>query len=201
MTSTNPRIPVPLPLANLDLTSPYPSSTTINNSKGNQTTNSNPSTILIPQTLPAPTRRAFLDHLQSSSSIPQLNELLTTTLHKCTTTQPPGAADWPSRVHALALELLRSGFCAPNFQDLMTEITRRALQPSQQQRESTRGRRNGERVGTIVLPSGSYGEDGLPDVRMPQEVVDKGVSFLEEKVRGNIAVRADEESKGWEGEE
>lgn len=49
------------------------------------------------------------------------------------------------------------------------------------------------RAGTIVLPSGSYGQDGLPDVRMPEAVLRKGLEFLTERVKGNVEIVRDKE--------
>ena len=84
----------------------------------------------------------------------------------------------------------------------MNEVTRRALSapPSDAaglQREE--GARAG--VGTIILPNGSYGEDGLPDVRMPKEVVERGIGFLKERVKGNIEIVDDDGNDEEEGEE
>jgi hypothetical protein len=70
----------------------------------------------------------------------------------------------------------------------MSEITRRAFSPADL--PGTKGPKTatGVRVGTIVLPNGSYDEDGLPDVRIPAEVVRRGVRFLEDRVRGRVEI-------------
>lgn len=52
------------------------------------------------------------------------------------------------------------------------------------------GRRRGG-VGTIVLPDGSCGVDGLPDVRIPAEVVGRAVAFLERRVRDHVVLKGD----------
>lgn len=52
-----------------------------------------------------------------------------------------------------------------------------------------------------MLPSGSYGEDGLPDVKVPEEVVRKAVEFLRERVKGNIEIVRDGEEEEDEEEE
>ncbi len=81
----------------------------------------------------------------------------------------------------------------------MNEITRRALSAPSADAAGMQGEEGAKtRVGTIVLPNGSYGEDGLPDVRMPKEVVETGIGFLKERVKGNIEI-ADDDSNG-EGE-
>ncbi len=65
----------------------------------------------------------------------------------------------------------------------------------------------GGRVGTIVLPNGSYGEDGLPDVRVAGIVVETGVGFLEERVKGSVEIvdgykeREEKEEREEEDEE
>jgi hypothetical protein len=41
---------------------------------------------------------------------------------------------------------------------------------------------------TVVLPQGSYGADGWPDVRIPLKTVEEGVEFLRARVRDVVEV-------------
>lgn len=59
---------------------------------------------------------------------------------------------------------------------------------------------SGGRIGTIVLPNGSYDEDGLPDVKVPGVVVEMGVAFLKERIKGHIQIVEGEESRDEEDE-
>ncbi len=52
-----------------------------------------------------------------------------------------------------------------------------------------------------MLSNGSYGEDGLPDVRIPKEVVEKGIGFLKESVKENIEIVHDDHTGDGDGEE
>jgi hypothetical protein len=36
---------------------------------------------------------------------------------------------------------------------------------------------------TVVLPQGSYGADGWPDVRIPLKTVEEGVEFLKARIK------------------
>ena len=84
----------------------------------------------------------------------------------------------------------------------MNEITRRALSaPPSDAAEAQRGKGTSARVGTIVLPNGSYGEDGLPDVRIPKEVVERGIGFLKERVKEDIEIVDDDDTREGEGDE
>ncbi|KAF7505367.1 hypothetical protein GJ744_000988 [Endocarpon pusillum] len=204
MSASTVKIPIPSSLAQIDVSSHMPTSATKMTSPHDANDQKSRTTLLTHRTLPPQTRKSLLNHLQATDTIPTLNDLLTATLTKSTTTIPPGAAEWSSRVHALALELLRSGACAPTFSELMNEITGRALSatpPSDAARlQGEEGARGG--LGTIILPSGSYGKDGLPDVKIPQEVVETGIGFLKERVRGNIEIVDDDDGNDKEeGEE
>lgn len=76
----------------------------------------------------------------------------------------------------------------------MSEITRRALsEPPPRVVDAMsggKGEKRGKsvRVRTMVLPNGSYGEDGLPDVRIPAEVVESGTGFLEERLKESVEI-------------
>lgn len=203
MSSSTVKIPVPSSLAQLDVSSHIPTSATKIPNPNNVNDQKSRTNLLTPQTLPPQTRKSLLNHLQATDSIPTLNDLLSTTLSKSITTKPPGAAEWSSRVHALALELLRSGACAPSFSELMNEITGRALSaPPSDAAELQREEGGRMGVGTIILPNGSYGEDGLPDVRIPKEVVERGIGFLKGRVKENIEIVNDDDGNDKEeGEE
>jgi hypothetical protein len=154
-------------------------------------------------TLPHATHRALLLHLQSDpSTISQLQDTLTTSL---------ASAGWTDRVRALALELLRSGTCT-TFPELLTEVLRRAKIPppaangqpptsteatgkkdAKETANSTSTKKglalaNGHAPTTVILPQGSYGTDGWPDVRIPLKTVEEGVEFLKAKVRDVVEV-------------
>ncbi|ERF72321.1 hypothetical protein EPUS_06077 [Endocarpon pusillum Z07020] len=202
MSSSTVIIPVPSSLAQIDVSSPIPTSATKITNPNAANDQKSRTTLLTPQTLPSQTRKSLLNHLQATDSIPTLNDLLTATLTQSTTTKPPGAAEWSSRVHTLALELLRSGACAPAFSELMNEVTRRALSAPPTDAAGLQGEQGARvGVGTIILPNGSYGEDGLPDVKIPKEVIEKGIGFLKERVRGDIEIVDDDGNDKEEGEE
>lgn len=44
-----------------------------------------------------------------------------------------------------------------------------------------------------TLPQGSYGADGLPDVRIPLKTVEAGVAFLKTRVRDVVEIVEPEE--------
>lgn len=47
---------------------------------------------------------------------------------------------------------------------------------------------NGHVPTTVILPQGSYGADGWPDVRIPLKTVEDGVDFLKAKVKDVVEV-------------
>ena len=41
---------------------------------------------------------------------------------------------------------------------------------------------------TVILPQGSYGADGWPDVRFPLKTVEEGVEFLKARVKDVVEI-------------
>jgi hypothetical protein len=152
--------------------------------------------------LPTATQRALISHLQSTSAIPDLSNLLADSLAR---------TGWTDRVRALSLELLRNGSC-DTFPELLEEVTRRAKIP-REANSNTNGKAEGKAEGAtaangtstpttgqgnqgaiVVSKEWSGGPDGLPDVRIPATTVDVGVTFLKEKIKDVVEVEGDEEA-------
>ena len=131
-----------------------------------------PASLLDQQTsaLPSATRNALLSHLQDSTTIPRLNNLLTDSLTR---------TGWTDKIHDLALELLRNGDCA-NFGEVLSEVSRRACQGI--------NKSNGEANGANASNADSI------DVKIPQEVIEKSVKFLKDEIEGVVDVIHDDKS-------
>ena len=41
---------------------------------------------------------------------------------------------------------------------------------------------------TVILPQGSYGADGWPDVRIPLKTVEEGVEFLKARIKDVVEI-------------
>ena len=134
--------------------------------------------------LPSESQQALIRHLQQTDSLRDLSSTLSDSLAR---------SGWTDRVKALSLELLRNGSCS-TFPELMNEVMRRATIPkaangtsstntgSQSNDTSTPTQLNG--AGSIVLSKEwTSGPDGMPDVRVPENVVETGVEFLKEKIK------------------
>ena len=123
--------------------------------------------------LPTNTRNALLSYLQDSTTIPRLNSLLTDSLAR---------AGWSEKVHALSLELLRSGQCT-SLGDVLEEVSRRACQGL--------GAANGVANGEV---SGDNSQS--IDVRIPKETIERSVRFLRDEIEGVVEVVHDEKNGG-----
>ena len=144
--------------------------------------------------LPTESQQALIRHLQETQSLGGLSSTLSDSLAR---------SGWTDRVRALALELLRNGTC-DTFPELMNEVMRGATipkttngtsqstaagtqsngtsTPTATQQNGTAGGMNGANS-IVVAKEWSSGPDGLPDVRVPDNVVEVGVDYLKEKIR------------------
>ncbi|RMZ85794.1 hypothetical protein DV737_g365, partial [Chaetothyriales sp. CBS 132003] len=142
--------------------------------------------------LPSESQRALIRHLQETGSLGDLSSILSDSLAR---------SGWTDRVKALAQELLRNGTCV-TFPELMTEVMRRASITKGASANNTLGstggasQNNGSATPTaqqqngingagsiVVTKEWTGGPDGLPDVRVPNSVVQVGVDFLEETIK------------------
>ena len=125
------------------------------------------------------------------STLPQLSHTLSESLAK---------TGWTDRLRSLSLELLRNGSC-DTFPQLFAEVLRRAKLPKPTDMENgaaratngtstpaSNGANGMNKDGGISVRPGWFGEDGLPDVRIPAEAVEAGVEFLKEKIRDVVEV-------------
>ncbi|RMD40155.1 hypothetical protein DV735_g4981, partial [Chaetothyriales sp. CBS 134920] len=150
------------------------------------------STSTTPPSLPSESQQALIQHLQESGSIGDLSSLLRDSLAR---------SGWTDRVKALALELLRNGSCA-TFPELMTEVMRSqsngtAASQTSSQQQSSQQQQNGGMNGAgsiVVAKEWTGGPDGLPDVRVPNGVVEVGVEFLEDKIK-DVCYRVDDDGE------
>ncbi|RMZ75719.1 hypothetical protein DV738_g5351, partial [Chaetothyriales sp. CBS 135597] len=135
--------------------------------------------------LPSESQQALIHHLQETGSLGELSSLLRDSLAR---------SGWTDRVKALSLELLRNGTCA-TFPELMTEVMRRATLPktsSSQQQQQQNGMNGAGSI--VVAKEWTGGPDGLPDVRVPNNVVEVGVEFLEDKIK-DACYRVDDDGE------
>ncbi|RMZ87677.1 hypothetical protein DV736_g5094, partial [Chaetothyriales sp. CBS 134916] len=155
--------------------------------------------------LPNESQQALIRHLQETGSLGDLSSILSDSLAR---------SGWTDRVKALAQELLRNGTCV-TFPELITEVMKRAAIPKGANANNAQGsasgpsQSNGSATPTssqqqqngmngagsiVVTKEWTGGPDGLPDVRLPNSVVEIGVDFLEEKIK-DACYRVDDDGE------
>lgn len=161
--------------------------------------------------LPPATSQALIAQLRSTNGVADLSTLLADQLAR---------SGWTDRVRALSLELLRNGTC-DTFPELMTEVMRRAKlgggqkggqletskdhesssSSSKKDKDKDKSKANGTSTPTAVngnqaiavSKEWSGGPDGLPDVRIPEPVVQAAVELLKDRIK-DVVVPVDDDS-------
>ena len=147
--------------------------------------------------LPTESQQALIRHLQETNSLRDLSSTLSDSLAR---------TGWTDRVRALAQELLRNGTCA-TFPDLMNEVMRRAAIPKTANGTNAGAQSNGTPTPTASQQNGGMngagsialskewtsGPDGLPDVRVPEKVVEGGVELLKDRIKDVCELVDDDE--------
>ncbi|KAL9105761.1 MAG: hypothetical protein Q9227_009109 [Pyrenula ochraceoflavens] len=120
--------------------------------------------------LPAETRNAILAHLVATNKVTGLNTILRNELVR---------AGWTDRVKELSLELLRSGKCN-TFEQVMGEVVRKAGGEWGWAKQTMA---NGH-----TSDEGDDDEGSRTDIKVPKEVVEQGVKYMKEALKGVVEV-------------